>query len=115
MAWGLATPGRLFAPERLQAVAGDGWVALEWSAATTEGPVITRYEWRGRPVWGTWSEWTPVAGGAAAQSHTIEGLENDVQYAFEVRAANPAGAGAVAQVAARPEVAEPTLEGSTPL
>lgn len=108
-AWGMATPGRLFAPTRLQAVAGDGWVVLEWSAAATEGPVITRYEWRGRPVWGAWSEWTPVAGGAAARSHTIEGLENGVQYAFEVRAANPAGTGAVAQVAARPEVAEPTL------
>ncbi len=54
-AWGIATPGRILAPERLQAVAGDGWVALEWSAAATAGPVLTRYEWRGRPVWGAWS------------------------------------------------------------
>ncbi len=108
-AWGLATPGRLFAPEGLQAMAGDGWVALEWSAAASEGPVLTRYEWRGRPVWGAWSAWEPVAGGAAARGHRIEGLENGVEYAFEVRAANPAGAGAVAQVAARPEVAESAL------
>ncbi len=109
-AWGLATPGRLFAPDGLQAVAGDGWVALEWSAAASEGPVITRYEWRGRPVWGAWSEWEPVAGGAAARSHTIEGLANGVEYAFEVRVANPAGVGPVAQV-----VAEPAPEESTPL
>ncbi len=107
--WGLATPGRLFAPDGLQAVAGDGWVVLTWSAAVTEGPVITRYEWRGRPVWGAWSAWEPVAGGAAARDHRVEGLENGVEYAFEVRAANPAGAGAVAQVAARPEVAESAL------
>ena len=115
-AWGLATSGRLFAPEGLHAVAGDGWVALEWSAAASEGPVITRYEWRGRPVWGAWSAWEPVAGGAAARSHIIEGLENGVEYAFEVRAANPAGAGSVAQVMARTEVVEPTpAESTTPL
>ena len=112
-AWGLATPGRILAPERLQAVAGDGWVALEWSAAASEGPVITRYEWRGRPVWGAWSAWEPVAGGAAARSHIIEGLANGVEYAFAVRAANPASAGAVAQVAARPEVVEPTPAENT--
>ena len=109
-AWGLATPGRLFAPDGLQAVAGDGWVALEWSAAASEGPVLTRYEWRGRPVWGAWSAWEPVAGGAAARSHTIEGLANGVEYAFEVRVANPAGVGPVAQV-----VAEPAPEENTPL
>ncbi len=109
-AWGLATPGRLFAPDGLQAVAGDGWVVLTWSAAASEGPVLTRYEWRGRPVWGAWSAWEPVAGGAAARSHTIEGVANGVQYAFEVRVANPAGAGPVMQV-----VAEPAPEESTPL
>ncbi len=108
--WGLTTPGRLFAPDGLQAVAGDGWVVLTWSAAASEGPVITQYEWRGRPVWGAWSAWEPVAGGAAARSHTIEGLANGVQYAFEVRVANPAGAGPVAQV-----VVEPAPEESAPL
>ncbi len=102
-AWDLATPGRLFAPEGLQAVAGDGWVALEWSAAATAGPVLTRYEWRGRPVWGAWSEWASVAGGAAARSHRVEGLANGVTYAFAVRAANPAGAGPIAQVTAEPD------------
>ncbi len=107
-AWGMATPGRLFAPEGLQAVAGDGWVALEWSAAASEGPVLTRYEWRGRPVWGAWSEWEPVAGGAAARSHRVEGLANGVTYAFEVRAANPAGVGVVAQAMAEPVPAENT-------
>ncbi|MYB71773.1 MAG: fibronectin type III domain-containing protein [Gemmatimonadetes bacterium] len=109
-AWGLATPGRLFAPDGLQAVAGDGWVVLRWSAAGTEGPVLTRYEWRGRPVWGAWSAWEPVAGGAAARGHKIEGLTNGVECVFEVRAANPAGAGVVAQV-----VAEPAPEESPPL
>ncbi len=115
-AWGIATPGRILAPERLQAVAGDGWVALEWSAAASEGPEITRYEWRGRPVWGAWSAWEPVAGGAAAWGQMVEGLANGVPYAFEVRAANPAGAGSVAQVVAQTEVVEPTpAESTTPL
>ena len=98
--WGMATPGRILAPERLQTVAGDGLVALTWAAAATEGPVITRYEVRWRPIWGEWSAWTPVAGDASARSHTVEGLENDVNYTFEVRAA----AGLVAQSTARPEV-----------
>ncbi len=102
-AWDMATPGRLFAPEGLQAVAGDGWVVLTWSAAASAGPVLTRYEWRGRPVWGAWSAWEPVAGGAAARSHRVEGLANGVTYAFAVRAANPAGAGPVAQVTAEPD------------
>ncbi len=35
--WAMATPGRLLAPDRLQAVAGDGLVALTWTAAATEG------------------------------------------------------------------------------
>ena len=108
--WGIATPGRLFAPEGLQAVAGDGRVVLTWSAAASEGPVMTRYEWRGRPVWGAWSAWEPGAGGAAARRQTVEGLANGVEYAFEVRAANPAGVGPVAQV-----VAEPAPEENTPL
>ena len=101
--WVMATPGRMLAPERLQAVAGDRLVALTWSAAATEGPVITRYEVRWRPIWGDWSSWTPVAGDASARGQTVDGLENGVEYTFEVRAANPAGAGPVAQVAARPE------------
>ena len=110
VAWGLATPGRLFAPDGLQAVAGDGWVVLTWSAAGSEGPVLTRYEWRGRPVWGAWSAWESVAGGAAARSHRVAGLTNGVECVFEVRAANPAGVGPAAQV-----VAEPAPEESTPL
>ena len=95
--WERVTPGRMLAPEWLQAVAGDGWVALTWAAAATEGPVIARYESRWRPIGGDWSEWTPVAGDASARSQTIEGLANGVEYAFAVRAANPAGAGLVAQ------------------
>ena len=109
LVWVMATPGRMLAPERLQAVAGDGLVALTWSAAATEGPMIARYEVRWRPIGGDWSAWAPVAGDASARGQTVDGLENGVEYTFEVRAANPAGAGPVAQVAARPEawVAEP--------
>ena len=109
-AWGVATPGRLFALDGLQAVEGDGWVVLEWSAAASEGPVVTRYEWRGRPVWGAWSAWELVAGGAAARSHRVAGLTNGVECVFEVRAANPAGVGLVAQV-----VGEPAPEERNPL
>ena len=41
-----------------------------------------------------------MAGDASGRNHTVEGLENDVNYTFEVRAA----AGLVAQSTARPEV-----------
>ena len=110
--WMMATPGRMLAPERLQAVTGDGLVALEWAAAATEGPVITRYEWRGRPIWGAWSAWTPVAGDASARGHRVEGLKNGVEYTFEVRAANPAGAGLVAPVSAQPGASKPKPDGT---
>ncbi len=106
--WAMATPGRILVPDRLQAVAGDGLVALTWTAAATEGPVITRYEWRGRPIGGAWSAWMPVAGEASARGHRVEGLENGVEYAFAVRAANPAGGGRVAPVSARPGLRSPT-------
>lgn len=112
--WGMATPGRILAPERVQAVAGDGLVELTWAAAATEGPVLTRYEVRWRPIWGDWSAWEPVAGDASARDHAVEGLENGVKYTFAVRAANPAGAGLVAQIAARPQTAEPDGTGALP-
>lgn len=112
--WGMATPGRILAPEQLQAMAGDGWVVLTWAAAATEGPMITRYEVRWRPIWGDWSSWEPVVGKGSARGHRVEGLENGVEYAFAVRATNPAGAGPVAQVAVRPQAAEPDGTGPLP-
>ena len=107
-----ATPGRMLAPSRLQAVAGDGLVLLTWAAAATEGPMITRYESRWRSAWGDWSSWKPLGGDAFARGQMMVGLTNGVEYTFEVRAANPAGAGLVAQVAARPGVAEPAPDGT---
>ena len=120
----MATPGRILAPSRLQAVAGDGLVMLTWAAAVTEGPMITQYESRWHSALGDWSSWKPIGGDALVRGQMVVGLINGVDYTFEVRAANPAGVGLVAQVTARPGVAEPDdtvsrsqteLRGSDPL
>ena len=110
--WLRATPGRMLAPSRLQAVVGDGLVMLTWSAAATDGPMITRYESRWRSAWGDWSSWKRLGGDALARGQMVVGLTNGVDYTFEVRAANPAGGGLVAQVSARPGVAEPVPDGT---
>ena len=108
----MATPGRMLAPSRLQAIAGDGLVMLTWAAAVTEGPMITRYESRWRSALGDWSSWKPLSGEALARGQMVVGLKNGVEYTFEIRAANPAGAGLAAQVVARPGVAELVLGGT---
>ena len=77
-------------------------MTLTWTAAS--GPGITKYQVRyakGTSVPSN-TAWTDVANGANATTHTVTGLENGEQYAFEVSAVNSAGNGAAASTTATP-------------
>ena len=74
----------------LRAAPGDGSVALTWTAPEYAG-TITGWELRhgatdadGEPGWGEWTAIEGATGETAA--HTVTGLENDTEYAFELRA-----------------------------
>ena len=75
-------------PTGLKSTAGDGQVALTWTAPDDCGSTITGYRWRYRKTSQTaWAD----SGTAADTSLTVPGLDNDVAYRFEIRAANGQG------------------------
>ncbi len=90
----------------LTAVPGDGQVVLGWQAPASDGgEPITGYEYRQSADGGTnWQpDWTAIANSdAETTGHTVDGLLNDTQYTFEVRAINNIGKGAVLQATATP-------------
>ena len=82
-------PGRPEAPA-LSATAGDGQVALTWTAAADQGAAIVRYQYHrsDKP-----SGWLDVPGDGLDGHYTVGGLSNDADYTFKVRAVNSAGEG----------------------
>ena len=99
----LATPvGPPGTPASLTATAGDGEVALAWSAPVDDGGTpVTGYEYRyaagdAVPVETTWQE------ADADRTATVTGLENETRYAFEVRARNRVGPGETSRTTALP-------------
>ncbi len=82
------------APTAVSGVAGDGSVAVSWTApsATGESPVsdyVVEYAFASDPT-----NWTTFADGVStATSTTVTGLSDDTAYVFQVSAVNTAGQG----------------------
>ncbi len=73
---------------------GDGSVTLSWAAAGNPG--IEGWQYRILPVTsqGVWSDWKPMRGSLSTTTeHTVDGLDNEVTYRFQVRAYNARGYG----------------------
>ena len=95
------------APTLAAQTAASGSVALSWSAGP---PGATRWEHRGQRQGGGWSEWTAIVGSDAfTASHTVTGLNEDVRYHFQVRAANTGGAGSPSATAVAVAGLTPTV------
>ena len=85
------------APRGLAAAASDESVTLTWRAPADDGgSAIVRYQVRYQETGGSYSEWSPVSGGAGATGTTVRGLENGKSYDFQVRAMNSVAAGEAA-------------------
>ena len=77
-------------PPELSYVAGDEQVALTWTAAADHGAAIIRYQYHRSDKSGTWLD---VPDGGLDGRYTVEGLTNDADYTFKVRAVNNVGSG----------------------
>ena len=86
------------APVSLDAEAGDDTADLTWTTGNAGSRPITKYRYRVSGDAGqNWNPgWTDIPGsGPSTVGYTVTGLRNDNSYAFEVRAVNVVGAGAV--------------------
>ena len=115
---GAAKPTR---PTGLSATPGNRQVELTWS--DPENDSITRYQVQQRKGSAAWGGWTAISGSdATTVSHTVRGLDNNVEYRFRIRARNAGGNGAQSAVAratptapAAPAPTTPTTPPATPI
>ena len=95
------------APLLVARTAASGSVALSWSAAPTGA---TRWQYRRRPVDGSWGVWTTIAGSnASTTAHTVTGLTEDASYQFQLRAITANGASPTSATAAAVAGLTPTV------
>ena len=80
------------APAAPTLTAGDGELAVSWTAPAANGAAIDDYDVRYRAVGGAWTA-LPDAVPSTATSVTITGLANGTSYEVQVRAGNTAGDG----------------------
>lgn len=113
-AWGsdsLTVIVGLPAAPTVTATAADGAVQLSWTVPNANGPAISGYRVRYRPVGGSWITW-PFSG--TGTSTTVGGLVNGVDHEFDVAAVNARGTGATGFAIATPFL-PPTLSYPTPV
>ena len=78
------------APPPPTLTAGDGQLAVGWSAPADNGAAIIDYDVQYRPAGGSWSE---LGGQLLDRRATITGLTNGTTYEVRVRAGNSVGKG----------------------
>ncbi len=97
-------------PTGLRSTGADRRVSLSWRAPDNCGSTITGYRyWYRKKSQTAWED----SGGAAGTSVTVPGLDNDVPYRFEIRAANGAGRSLAAGIDGTPVPCVLSLSGST--
>ena len=110
-------PGR---PRSLNAVPGNGQVALSWTASSNGGSPITSWQFRLQTDADTGSlttafdaePWVAIPGSNAdTTSYTVSSLQNTNIYRFQVRAVNAIGAG----TPATSEVVNPGMPPGRPM
>ena len=84
-------------PTGLSAEAGNRQVKLTWTDPDDDS--ITRYNMRQKKGSAAWGSWTAISGSDAdTTTHTVTGLDNDVEYSFRIRARNSSGNSAQSEV-----------------
>ncbi|MDP6976627.1 MAG: fibronectin type III domain-containing protein [Acidimicrobiales bacterium] len=110
----VTTPG---VPTSLSGAAGDGQVALSWTApGDNGGAAITGYQVESSTDGETWSTVTADTGSSTA-SYTATGLTNGTAYTFRASAINSVGTGTVSSTASatpRTTPGAPTSLAGTP-
>ncbi len=97
-------------PTGLKSTGGDRQVSLSWRAPDNCGSTITGYRyWYRKKSQTAWED----SGGTAGTSVTVPGLDNDVPYRFEIRAANGAGRSLAAGIDGTPVPCVLSLSGPT--
>ena len=87
--------------------AASGSVALSWSAKPTGA---RRWEYRCRPVDGSWGAWTAIAdSNASTTAHTVAGLTEDARYQFQLRAHTASGTSPTSAIASAIAGLTPTV------
>ena len=95
------------APRNFTAAAGDGQVALSWTApANTGGSAITGYA----VSLNGGTSWIPLG---AVTTHTFTGLQNGIAHIFMIRAFNGVGGGTAVSVTATPGASPPKDDVTT--
>ncbi len=85
------------APTGLSAEAGNRQVELTWTDPDDDS--ITGYRVQQKKGSAAWGSWTAISGSDAdTTTHTVTGLDNDVEYSFRIRARNSGGNSAQSEV-----------------
>ena len=99
--------------ENLTTMAGNARVTLAWTKGDDGGSTVTKHQLQQKEGNAAYGDWMDIPDSAAGQknqaSHTVTGLTNGTDYAFQVRAVNDAGESDASVEATATPMAVPAL------